>query len=227
MPKTLLLLMLSSIALWLGCHSSNSEKQSSPSTDSMIVENKPIALDRDQKGRLAWQKPSMVINKLGDLTGKTVADIGAGTGYFTFRFMRYAKKVIAIDIDGEMIELIEVFRENLDSLDQLKIETRLAAPDDPRLWPEEVDVIVLINTIAYIQDRAAYLATLKKALKPRGILMIVDFKLKRIPGTIAPPVDNRVGILELEDALVKGGYRNVKTDDTSLDFQYIILADKD
>ena len=178
------------------------------------------------KGRLAWQKPSEVINKLGDLTGKTVADIGAGTGYFTFRFMRQAKKVIAIDIDQEMIDLIEMFKENLDSDQQEKIETRLATAQDAKLWPEEADVIVIINTIGYIKDPTAYLSKLRGGLAPEGMIMIVDFKMKRITEDIAPPVEHRVGILQLENMLSAAGYSDIDTDDTSLDYQYMVVAKK-
>ena len=178
------------------------------------------------RGRLAWQKPSEVINKLGDLTGKVVADIGAGTGYFTFRFMRQAKKVIAIDIDTEMIDLIEMFKDNLDSDQQAKIETRLATAEDAKLWPEEADVIVIINTIGYIDDPTAYLTKLRSGLALEGMIMIVDFKMKRITEDIAPPIENRVGILQLENMLSAAGYSDIDTDDTSLDYQYMVVAQK-
>ncbi len=57
----------------------------------------------ENPARAEWQKPEWVIEQLGDLTGKTVADIGAGTGYFAFRIARKAKKVIAIDIDERFL----------------------------------------------------------------------------------------------------------------------------
>ena len=178
----------------------------------------------EQKGRFAWQKPSIVIDKLGDLSGKTVADIGAGTGYFTFRFAQNAEKVIAIDIDPDMLEMIEVFRENLDSTIQQRIETRLSTSDDSKLWPEEADVAVIINTIGYIGNRVTYLRELRRRIKSDGLLLIVDFKLKRIPEEFAPPPESRVNIIELEEILMASGYEMVETDDTSLDYQYIILA---
>lgn len=192
----------------------------------MLVNEIAVPVDAN-KGRLAWQKPSEVIDKLGDLTGKVVADIGAGTGYFTFRFMRQAKKVIAIDIDKEMIDLIEMFKENLDPDQQEKVETRLASAEDAKLWPEEVDVIVIINTIGYIEDPTAYLAKLRSGLASGGKIMIVDFKMKRITEEIAPSIENRVGILQLENMLSDAGYTDIDTDDTSLDYQYMVVAKKE
>jgi len=201
---------------------------SSPSlkTDTSTVSSANANIKSDQKGRLAWQKPSVVIDKLGDLTGKSVADIGAGTGYFTFRFARDADQVIAVDIDPEMIEMIEVFRENLDSVTQGRIETRLATEMDSKLWPEEVDIAVIINTIGYIDDRPQYLKELRRKIKSGGTLMIVDFKLKRLPEDIAPPPESRVNIIELEEVLMASGYDIIDTDDISLDYQYIIMAEK-
>ena len=103
--------------------------------------------------RFAWQKPSFVIKQLGDIQGKTIADIGAGTGYFTFRLLKDAEKVIAVDIDQHMLDLIDVFRENLDSLDQNRVETRMATNDDPGLKEGEIDAAIIIKTIVFIKDR--------------------------------------------------------------------------
>ena len=112
-------------------------------------------------GRSTWQKPNMVIDKLGDLSDKTVADIGAGTGYFTFRMAFKASKVIAVDIDPDMIALLESFRMNLPSEIQGKIETRLVSANDPMLKEDECDVVVIINTIAYISPLQPYLTQIK------------------------------------------------------------------
>jgi len=177
----------------------------------------------DQK-RYAWQKPELVIRSLGDIEDKIIADIGAGTGYFTFRLVRSAKQVIAVDIDRDMIDLVELFRSNLDSTEQAKIVTRLATPEDPKLAKDEVDVAMIINTIGYIEDRPSYLDNLHNSLKPGGLLFIVDFKMKMIPDDIAPSADYRVSLLELEEDLQAAGYSAINTDDTSLDYQYIVKA---
>lgn len=213
-----------------GCRSDRSPNKVIPDISDQpnngMLSSPEVLTPPSNKGRLAWQKPQEVIQKLGDLSGKTVADIGAGTGYFTFRFVNQAQKVIAIDIDQDMLDLISSFKENLTPEEQAKLEIRLATPTDAKLWPEEVDVIVIINTIGYIQDPKLYLQQLMKGLKPKGMLMIVDFKIKRIPEDIAPPVAYRIGILELEDMLAAAGYTLKETDDTSLDYQYMIVAHK-
>lgn len=173
--------------------------------------------------RSIWQKPGLVIEKMGDVSGKVVADIGAGTGYFSFRLANKAKKVIAVEIEPDMIAYIDSIRVKMPEQQQRKIETRLATPDDPALSEDEVDIIVVINTIAYIPRLPVYLETLKKGLKPGGSLMIIDYKMKRLPIN-APPKSERIYLDKLEDMLIEAGYTISESDDTSLDYQYIITA---
>lgn len=174
-------------------------------------------------GRTLWQKPDAVIGKLGDLSQKTVADIGAGTGYFSFRLALISKKVIAVDIDSSALQTIQSFIPKLPLPYRNRLETRLALPDNPNLAPGEADVVVIINTVAYIPALANYLKTLKKGLKKGGILMIVDYKMKKlfIP---APPKSERIYLDVVEDMLEEAGYSSIQSDDTTLDYQYIIKA---
>jgi len=60
----------------------------------------------EDPSRAEWQKPDAVIASLGPLDGKTVADIGTGTGYFAFPIAKKAAKVIAIDIDQRFLDYI-------------------------------------------------------------------------------------------------------------------------
>ena len=67
--------------------------------------------------------------------------------------------------------------------------------------------------------------TLKKGLKKDGVIMVIDYKMKRIPIN-APPKTERVYLDKLEDMFINAGYKIIKTDDTSLDFQYILKVQK-
>ena len=84
--------------------------------------------------RVIWQKPEMVIKLLGNLESKVVADLGAGSGYFSFRLVDRAKKVIAIDVDPHMISWMDsIAVEKLSDYQRQKFETRLADYDNSRL----------------------------------------------------------------------------------------------
>lgn len=176
-------------------------------------------------GRAIWQKPGLVIEKLGDVSDKTIADIGAGTGYFSFKLAYKAKKVIAVEIEPELLRYIDSSKVKLPADKRNRIETRLARPDDPNLKPEEADIILIINTIAYIKDIPNYLQTLKEGLKKDGQIMVIDYKMKMLPIN-APPKSERIYLDKLEEMFIAAGYKIIKTDDTSLDYQYIIKVQK-
>ncbi|MEO6759557.1 MAG: DUF1698 domain-containing protein, partial [Saprospiraceae bacterium] len=133
----------------------DSELAPLPNTGEGNFEN--LVADYESKDRGIWQKPDMVISLLGDLENKTVADIGAGTGYFTFRLVPKAKKVIGIDIDRRFIDFLDSVQVRLPQRYRDRIETRLATPEDPLLKPEEVNAVMIVNTYAYIDDRIHYL----------------------------------------------------------------------
>ncbi|MCO6487519.1 MAG: methyltransferase domain-containing protein [Phaeodactylibacter sp.] len=182
-----------------------------------------ILEDYENTNRVVWQKPEVVIDLLGNLEGKTVADIGAGTGFFALRMAPMAKKVIAIDIDPRFTSYLDSLKSfELPEEIQDRLETRLALPDDPKLAPGEADVVIIVNTFMYIKDQVAYLENLKRGISEGGMLLIIDFKKKRTP--LGPPSQIRVPLFEVEEKLIRAGYRDVATNDTALDYQYIVTA---
>jgi len=182
-----------------------------------------IKEDYTNTDRVIWQKPEMVLELLGDVADKVVADIGAGTGFFALRLARRTDKVIAIDIDPRFIDYLDSVKVfELPERYQENLEPRLAQPSNPMLQENEVDVIIIVNTYMYIPKRKEYLGILKRALKPGGRLLIIDFKKKRTP--VGPPSRIRVPLYEVEEELYAAGFSQVQTNDTALDYQYILIA---
>jgi SAM-dependent methyltransferase len=174
--------------------------------------------------REVWQKPNMIISRMGDLHEKTVADIGAGYGYFAFRVLQSAKKVIAIDIDTSAIAFMQNLRGELPEDLQSKFEARLCLPDDPKLKNEEADMVIMVNTYIYIDNRIAYLKKMQEGMAKGGQLLIIDFKKKNIP--IGPPPGSRIPLSQVEQELQEAGFGRIRSDDTSLEYQYIVTAIK-
>ncbi len=172
-----------------------------------------------------WQKPRRVIERLGDLTDKVVADIGAGSGYFSFQILPNAGKVIAIDIDPSALAQIDTLVKLRPDL-QPKLETRLVGFNDPKLATEEVDIVFLSNTYSYIENKVDYLKTVYKGVKPKGRIYIVDFKMKILP-QIFPKAEERVPLFEVERHLQEAGFKHIFSDDKTLDYQYIVIAEKE
>lgn len=179
----------------------------------------------DDPRREYWQNPDLVVDKLGDIEGKTVADIGVGTGYFAFKIANRAERVIAIDVEAKFLEYIEERKFELGSRNlSSKIETRLCEVDDPNMFEQESDLALLIDTYHFIDNRIEYLQKIWKGLKSNGDLLLVDYKQGDLP--IGPPnevkVDRSSALKELETA----GFSITEVDTTSLQFQYIIKATK-
>lgn len=166
-----------------------------------------------------WQQPNKVIELLGDLSGKTVADIGAGGGYFTFPMAEVAEKVIALDIDTNFLQYIN---EQCAKHARENVEVRHTPEHSPRLTPGEADAAIIVNTYHHIQNREAYFGQVAAGLKKGGKLLVVDFKAEETP--MGPPVDMRIDpevvIKELEAAgfVLQGIDRNL------LPYQYVILV---
>lgn len=172
--------------------------------------------------RVIWQKPDLVIQQLGDVEGKVVADLGAGTGYFSRRIAYKGATVIAIDIDPKAIQWMQDQKSIFPLELQDRLIIRLAEPDDPKLNPNEVDMVLLVNTYSYIQNRVPYFTKLNEAIHPGGYILIIDFKKKNTP--FGPPVEERLDIATVEKELQEAGYSILKVDEESLDYQYIIKA---
>ncbi len=187
---------------------------SSVSADLQESDNEP--------DRVIWQKPEMVIQLLGDMEDKVVADIGAGSGFFTFRLLQKAKKVYAVDIDRAPLEKMRTLSQKLDTSISNKLIIKLGTATDPNLSPAKVDIVFLSNTYMYISNRTAYLRNLKKYLNPDARILIIDYKKKNIP--FGPPLSERVDLSQVEKELTDAGYNIRRSDDVSLDYQYIVLA---
>ncbi len=205
-------------------HNYSGDSQSNPNKNS-DQNNFQDDLGDNTEVRDIWQNYRVVIDKLGDLNDKVVADIGAGPfGYFTLRIANNSeiKKIIAIDIDQDAIRFIENAKIMLDKDVQEKIETRLVGPSDPELKPEEADIVIIVNTYMYFEKPVEYLKNLKQGIAKDGKLVIIDFKKRNTP--VGPPVAYRTAIGKLEQDLMEAGYSNIDSDDNTLAYQYIIIA---
>jgi ubiquinone/menaquinone biosynthesis C-methylase UbiE len=126
--------------------------------------------DRDE-----WQQPEAVIALLDIGPGDRVADLGAGSGYFSFRLAEAvgpSGHVYAVDVDGDMLEyLAEKSRERgAANLTVVKGE-----PDDPKLPDGEIDLVFVSDTYHHLEDRPAYFRRLLTDLAPNGRVAIVEY----------------------------------------------------
>jgi ubiquinone/menaquinone biosynthesis C-methylase UbiE len=129
----------------------------------------------DDPSRDAWQKPDEILDALHLRRADKVADIGAGTGYFSVRIAKRVPdgKVFAVDIEPDMVRYLgeRAKREHLSVVAPVQ-----ASAESPNL-PEPVDLVLIVDTYHHMQDRIAYFKNLAKSLQPDGRVAIIDFKV--------------------------------------------------
>ena len=173
--------------------------------------------------RASYQMLDRVIESLCRKEGNAIADIGAGSGYFTVLFSKRAGKngkVFACDIEKGMIDYIEkrIKNENLKNVVPI-----LCKPDDPMLPQSSVDLIFICDTYHHIGKRGDYLTLLKKYLKPGGRLTIVDYQKHETP--YGPPLSMRIDRKEIIKEITGAGYK-LDAEFFFLPYQYFIVFKK-
>ena len=175
----------------------------------------------ESESRAEWQKPEEVIKKLGDISGKTVIDIGSGSGYFSFRLAAKGAYVIAADVDQRFLDYVEKKRTER-GIDPKRLELRKVPYDSPSLKDSEVDAVLIVNTYHHIEDRIEYFKQVRNGLKSDGKLYVVDYKTIDTP--VGPPQSVRIEYKTVEAELRKAGFSGISTDSTLLPYQYIVEA---
>jgi ubiquinone/menaquinone biosynthesis C-methylase UbiE len=178
-----------------------------------------IAMLEDPK-RDAYQKPHEVIMALNLKEAEVIADIGAGAGYFAFRFAHHvgdSGRVYAVDINPDMI--LHMNR-GIRDMNLKNVVTILAAPDDPLLPDASADRFFICETWHHIENQAHYLALMKKMLKPGGQVVMIDFQKKQLP--IGPPVEMKISRGDLVRQMESNGFR-LAAEHTFLPYQYFLV----
>ena len=177
-----------------------------------------IAMLEDPK-RDAYQKPHEVITVLDLKPGEVIADIGAGSGYFSFRFAHRVGRgrVYAVDISPDMI--LHMNRRVRD-LGITNLTTVLAPPDDPLLADASLDRVFICDTWHHVEKPGEYLAKLRKMLKPGGQLVMIDFQKRELP--VGPPLEMKIAREDLVRQLETAGFQLLK-EHTFLPYQYFLV----
>ena len=124
----------------------------------------------------SWlEKTSRLVRNLPLLPNHTVADIGAGTGYFSFRIAERVPqgKVVAVDIQQEMLDIIDTRKAQGSPKN---VETVLGTERDPRLSPGSIDLILLVDAYHEFSWPREMGEAMVRALKPGGRLVLVEYR---------------------------------------------------
>jgi predicted methyltransferase len=176
----------------------------------------------DHPSRDTWQAPDTVVAFLELAPGMSVADIGAGTGYFNPHLSRAVGAtgvVYAADVEST---LVRHMRERATREGTPNVRPLLAAMDDPRL-PAAVDRILLVDAYHHIDGRVGYFRRLQRRLNPGGRLIVVDWKQGKLP--LGPAESHKMAAEEIIAELDAAGWRLLARD--ALAYQYMLAFEPD
>jgi ubiquinone/menaquinone biosynthesis C-methylase UbiE len=176
----------------------------------------------ERKDRADWQRPDAVVAALRLAGTETVADVGAGSGYFTFRLARALPrgKVIAIDVDPEMVRHVhhKVLTEGPPN-----VEAVLSTPEDPSV-SAKADVVFICDVVHHVADRAAWLRKLFVEMRPGAKLVVIEFKEGKLPE--GPPEAVKIPKATLTTLLRDAGFVLAADDPKLLPYQTFLVFER-
>ncbi|HWB07940.1 MAG TPA: class I SAM-dependent methyltransferase [Pirellulales bacterium] len=180
----------------------------------------------EKEGREPFDRRQEIVDACRIKPGMTIADIGAGTGLFTGPFSKGVGaegRVYAVDIAEKFLRHIE---SKAQSEGLTNVVTVLATPESVNLSPKSVDLAFICDTYHHFEFPQKLLATIHRALKPGGQLILIDFR--RIEGTSSDWIMSHVRagqdvfVKEVEEA----GFRQVEEDKDLLKESYFVRFEK-
>jgi ubiquinone/menaquinone biosynthesis C-methylase UbiE len=174
----------------------------------------------DRSEREAEEAPSKAIAALGIPTGAVVADVGAGSGYYTVRLSRVvgpSGRVVATDLQPGMLDIIraKIAREKLTN-----IEVVQGRADDPVLPANTFDLVLMVDVYHELASPQVFVRKLKDALKPDGRLVLIEFRLEdpRVPIR----EEHKMSVSQVRQELGADGFQIERVIDV-LPWQHIIV----
>jgi len=174
----------------------------------------------EDPSREAYQKPHEVLSALDLKPGEVIADIGAGSGYFTFRLAHHVGNtghVYAVDVSPDMILHIN---RRIRELKATNVSSILADADDPLLSDATVNRFFFCNSWHHIEKQKKYLMLMKRMLKPGGQVVMIDFQKRDM--AFGPTVEMKIAREDLIQQMENNGFRLVK-EHKFLPYQYFLV----
>jgi len=212
--------LLMSVLLALPCNAQDHVKRTQEEIHALHHDSKAYIAMLEDPQRDSYQKPHEVLMALDLKEGDVIADVGAGSGYFSFRLSHHVGekgRVYAVDVNPDMILHLN---RRIRDLGAKNVVTILAPPDDPLLPDSSVDRFFLCDTWHHIENQDQYLKLLKRMLKPNGQIVMIDFHKKELP--VGPPIEMKIAREVLISQMELADFQLVK-EFTFLPYQYFLI----
>lgn len=176
----------------------------------------------EHEGRAVYDKRIEILDAMGLKPGMDVADIGAGSGLISRLIAQRVSPsgtVFAVDISKNMVNHIAKTAQD-EKITNLKAV--LGDPRSPKLSPNSVDVVCIIDSYHHFEYPADMLAEINKALRPDGVLVLIDFK--RIEGISRDYILKmvRAGEGTFTDEFLNAGFELVERRDDMFPENYLL-----
>lgn len=174
----------------------------------------------DRRERELEENPDLAMRLIRVERGSAVADLGAGSGYFTVRLARAVGttgRVYAVDIQSGMLELLRraVAREKLTNVIPV-----LSTEDDPRLPEQSLDLVLMVDVYHELSSPQVTLAHVKRALKPGGRLVLLEYRAEDPNVPIRP--EHKMTKAQVKLEIEHEGFRQLRVYD-DLPRQHLIV----
>ncbi len=174
----------------------------------------------EDPGRDVWQKPDEILNTLGVKKGQTVADIGAGSGYLMAKLSERVGTTGTVYAEDIQQEMLDYMCKRLTEEGIKNVTLILGTMDDPKLSPNSLDLVILLSTYHEITRPVDFVKKIKLALKPKGILAILEFSDE---SPIGPPVQVRLPVDLVINELKQAGFTLSQRHTFILPYQYFLI----
>jgi ubiquinone/menaquinone biosynthesis C-methylase UbiE len=155
--------------------------------------------------REAEEQPDAALDAIGVAKGSTVADVGAGAGYLTWRLAERVGptgKVYGTDIQPRMLDLL---RRNMQQRKLSNVEPVLGAVDDPKLPRAAVDLVLLVDVYHEFSEPQAMLRHIRESLHSDGRLVLLEYRGEDPKVPIRP--EHKMTVAQVKAELEPEGFR--------------------
>jgi SAM-dependent methyltransferase len=169
------------------------------------------------------EEPDKALDAIGIARGSTVADVGAGAGYMSWRMAERvgrAGKVYANDVQPEMLDLL---RRNMAERHLTNFEAVLGGYDDPKLPQGAIDLVLLVDVYHEFSEPQKMLRRIRESLKPDGRLVLLEYRAEDPKVPIRP--EHKMSVAQVKSELEPEGYKLDKVLET-LPRQHILIFRK-
>jgi SAM-dependent methyltransferase len=169
------------------------------------------------------ERPDAALDAIGIAKGSTVADIGAGAGYFTWRLAERvgpSGKVYGNDIQPKMLDLL---RKNMEQRKLANVEPVLGAVDDPKLPRDGVDLVLLVDVYHEFSAPQTMLRRIRESLRRDGRLVLLEYRAEDPKVPIRP--EHKMTVPQVKAELEPEGFRLERVSD-ALPRQHILIFRK-